>query len=229
MSHIALLSPAPGAVDTALPALELLPHTVSVHPLTATGALTGPGRPDVVVLDGTADLVGARNAAQALSAAQRPLPVLLSVTEGGMAAVAASWCVDDVVLSTAGPAEVEARLRLASAGGAAPEPEPEENVLRAGSLSIDEDSYTVKLAGRALNLTFKEFELLRFLVQHVGRVFTRNQLLSEVWGYDYYGGTRTVDVHIRRLRAKLGSDHEHLITTVRNVGYSFAAGRETSA
>ena len=58
---------------------------------------------------------------------------------------------------------------------------------------------------------------------------TRSQLLSEVWGYDYYGGTRTVDVHIRRLRAKLGSDHEHLITTVRNVGYSFAAGRETSA
>ena len=146
-----------------------------------------------------------------------------------MAAVAASWCVDDVVLSTAGPAEVEARLRLASAGGAAPEPEPEGSVLRAGSLSIDEDSYTVKLAGRALNLTFKEFELLRFLVQHVGRVFTRSQLLSEVWGYDYYGGTRTVDVHIRRLRAKLGSDHEHLITTVRNVGYSFAAGRETSA
>ena len=71
-----------------------------------------------------------------------------------------------------------------------------------------------------LDLTFKEFELLKFLAQHPGRVFTRAQLLQEVWGYDYYGGTRTVDVHVRRLRAKLG-DHEALIGTVRNVGYRF--------
>ena len=229
MTHIALLSPGARAAGTALPALELLHHTVVAHPWERTSALTGPGRPDLVVLDGTEDLVGARNTAQSLSACQRPLPVLLVVTEGGMAAVAASWCVSDVVLQGAGPAEVEARVRLASAVAASGAAEPEENVLRAGSVSIDEDSYTVKLAGRALNLTFKEFELLRFLVQHVGRVFTRHQLLSEVWGYDYYGGTRTVDVHIRRLRAKLGSDHEHLITTVRNVGYSFTAGREPAA
>ena len=229
MSHIALLSPASRAVAAALPALELLPHTVVVHPLDATRELVGPGRPDLAVLDGTADLVGARNAAQALSALDRPLPVLLSVTEGGMAAVAASWCVSDVVLATAGPAEVEARLRLVATRTGADTPPAEENVVRAGSVSIHEDSYTAKLAGRPLNLTFKEFELLRFLAQHVGRVFTRQQLLSEVWGYDYYGGTRTVDVHIRRLRAKLGSDHEHLITTVRNVGYSFAAGRDHPA
>lgn len=229
MSHIALLSPSARAVETALPALELLSHTVVPHSFDATGSLGGSARPDVVLLDGTADLVGARNAAQALSALERPLPVVLCVTEGGMAAVAASWCVDDVVLDSAGPAEVETRLRLACAHAVSAEPETERSVLRAGSVSIDEDSYTVKLAGRPLNLTFKEFELLKFLVQHVGRVFTRQQLLSEVWGYDYYGGTRTVDVHIRRLRAKLGSDHEHLITTVRNVGYNFAAGREPSA
>jgi DNA-binding response OmpR family regulator len=88
---------------------------------------------------------------------------------------------------------------------------------------IDEDSYTAKVAGRALNLTFKEFELLKYLAGHPGRVFTREALLQEVWGYDYFGGTRTVDVHVRRLRAKLGSDHDQLIGTVRNVGYRFAA------
>lgn len=226
MSHIALLITSAGAVETALPALQLLSHRVDVHPIEATGGLTGARRPDVVVLDGTQNLVAARNAALALSALDRPLPVLLAVTEGGMAAVAASWCVDDVVLSTAGPAEVEARLRLASAAQGAGAPAQDESVIRAGSVVIDEDTYTVKVGGRALNLTFKEFELLKFLAQHMGRVFTRQQLLSEVWGYDYYGGTRTVDVHIRRLRAKLGSDHEHLITTVRNVGYSFAGGRD---
>ena len=72
-----------------------------------------------------------------------------------------------------------------------------------------------------LDLTFKEFELLKFLAQHPGRVFTRAHLLQEVWGYDYFGGTRTVDVHVRRLRAKLGPEHEALIGTVRNVGYRF--------
>ena len=81
--------------------------------------------------------------------------------------------------------------------------------------------YSVRLRGRVLDLTYKEFELLKHLAQHPGRVFTRSQLLQEVWGYDYFGGTRTVDVHVRRLRAKLGTDYEVLIGTVRNVGYRF--------
>jgi len=78
-------------------------------------------------------------------------------------------------------------------------------------------------ACRPLDLTFKEFELLKYLAQHPGRVFSRAQLLQEVWGYDYYGGTRTVDVHVRRLRAKLGTEHEGLIGTVRHVGYKFVS------
>src|SRR4029078_8407917 len=78
-----------------------------------------------------------------------------------------------------------------------------------------------KVGGRPLDLTFKEFELLKFLAQHPGRVFSRQQLLQEVWGYEYYGGTRTADVHVRRLRAKLGPENETLIGTVRNVGYRF--------
>ena len=93
-------------------------------------------------------------------------------------------------------------------------------MIRASGVTIDEASYSAKVHGRTLDLTFKEFELLRFFATHPSRVFTREQLLSEVWGYDYFGGTRTVDVHVRRLRAKLG-DMESLIGTVRNVGYRF--------
>src|SRR5450631_2065735 len=93
--------------------------------------------------------------------------------------------------------------------------------ITAGDLVIDETSYSARISGRVLDLTYKEFELIKHLAQHPGRVFTRAQLLQEVWGYDYFGGTRTVDVHVRRLRAKLGLEHEVLIGTVRNVGYRF--------
>ena len=87
---------------------------------------------------------------------------------------------------------------------------------------IDEDAYLATVGGQPLDLTYTEFELLKYLVLHPGRVFSREHLLADVWGYDYFGGTRTVDVHIRRLRAKLGSEHESLIGTVRNVGYRFS-------
>ena len=137
--------------------------------------------------------------------------------------VAVDWGMDDVVLCTAGPAEVEARIRLSIGRLAAhrdPD-DPEAHVIRSGEVVVDDARYTAKLGGRPLDLTFKEFELLKFLAQHPGRVFTREQLLQEVWGYDYFGGTRTVDVHVRRLRAKLGPENEVLIGTVRNVGYRF--------
>ena len=90
---------------------------------------------------------------------------------------------------------------------------------------IDEDAYLATVGGQPLDLTYTEFELLKYLVAHPGRVLTREQLLSEVWGYDYYGGARTVDVHIRRLRAKLGPEYDAWISTVRNVGYRFGANR----
>jgi DNA-binding response OmpR family regulator len=112
---------------------------------------------------------------------------------------------------------VDARLRLVIGRQAIG---PETSMIRASGVVIDEASYSAKVHGRTLDLTFKEFELLRFFATHPSRVFTREQLLSEVWGYDYFGGTRTVDVHVRRLRAKLG-DMESLIGTVRNVGYRF--------
>src|SRR5712691_10199532 len=119
-----------------------------------------------------------------------------------------------------GAPEAEIRVRLAMLrrrSGAG-----DGRVIRLGQLLIDSDSYRVTAAGRALDLTFKEFELLRHIASHPGRVFTRPSLLREVWGYDFFGGTRTVDVHVRRLRAKLGPELEHLIQTVRSVGYRAA-------
>jgi DNA-binding response OmpR family regulator len=139
--------------------------------------------------------------------------------------VSAEWGASDIVVEGAGPAELDARIRLAI--GKAKQAEGNDKI-HASGVTIDEASYSAKVNGRPLDLTYKEFELLRFLAQHPGRVFTREQLLSEVWGYDYFGGTRTVDVHIRRLRAKLG-DLEALIGTVRNVGYRFNVDETVAA
>ncbi|MBI4340972.1 MAG: winged helix-turn-helix transcriptional regulator [Candidatus Omnitrophica bacterium] len=90
-----------------------------------------------------------------------------------------------------------------------------------GALVIDFERYEVHVKGEPVDLTYKEFELLKFLATHPGKVFTREALLDKVWGYDYYGGTRTVDVHIRRLRSKIESRGATYIDTVRNVGYKF--------
>jgi DNA-binding response OmpR family regulator len=178
----------------------------------------------VVLVDARRDLVSAKRLLQALRAAENKIPVLVIVTEGGWAAIAADWGADDVVLHTAGPGEVEARIRLSLGRAAGPVPE-QSGEIRSGELVINETTYSARMNGRSLDLTFKEFELLKFLTQQPGRVFTRAQLLQEVWGYDYFGGTRTVDVHVRRLRAKLGPDNESLIGTVRNVGYRFVPAR----
>ncbi|MGI8802037.1 MAG: winged helix-turn-helix domain-containing protein [Solirubrobacteraceae bacterium] len=97
------------------------------------------------------------------------------------------------------------------------------DVLRVGELELNLANYQVSIDGRPINFTYMEYELLKFFVTHPGRVFTREALLSRVWGYDYYGGERTVDVHIRRLRAKLGQDYGGRIQTVRSVGYRFDA------
>ena len=98
-----------------------------------------------------------------------------------------------------------------------------EDRIEVGDLVIDVNAYTARLRGQIIDLTYKEFELLKYLAANQGRVLTRETLLDEVWGEDYIGGSRTVDVHVRRLRAKLGTEHDHLIGTVRNVGYRLDA------
>ncbi|MFJ6217245.1 winged-helix domain-containing protein [Streptomyces sp. NPDC092296] len=220
MSSLLLLTNALQPSAEVLPALGLLLHGVRVAPAEGSALVTIPSA-DVILIDGRRDLPQIRSLCQLLRSTGPGCPLLLVVTEGGLAAVTAEWGVDDVLLDTAGPAEVEARLRLALGRAAQGVADDSPMEIRNGDLSVDEATYSAKLKGRVLDLTFKEFELLKYLAQHPGRVFTRAQLLQEVWGYDYFGGTRTVDVHVRRLRAKLGPEHEQLIGTVRNVGYRF--------
>jgi DNA-binding response OmpR family regulator len=221
LSSLLLLTNALEPSDEVLPALGLLLHSTRVAPAEASALIDAPPA-DIVLVDARRDLVQAKSLCRLLRTTGLDCPLLAIVTEGGLAALSPEWGLDDVLLKTAGPAEVEARLRLA-AGRAAADADTDEvpGEIRSGDLTIDEATYTARLRGRVLDLTFKEFELLKYLAQHPGRVFTRAQLLQEVWGYDYFGGTRTVDVHVRRLRAKLGAEYESLIGTVRNVGYRF--------
>ncbi len=224
MGNVLLLTSARETSADIVPALSLLSHAVRVAPAVAEQVAASKPAPDAVLIDARRDLVQARRLLRALRAGQSLAPVIVIVSEGGWAATSADWDADDFLLYTAGPAEVEARLRLVigrSAQASAELP----NEIRSGELVVNEATYSARINGRALDLTFKEFELLKFLAQHPGRVFTRAQLLQEVWGYDYFGGTRTVDVHVRRLRAKLGADNEELIGTVRNVGYRFVPAK----
>jgi DNA-binding response OmpR family regulator len=212
-----------------LPSLGLLPFNVRVLPAEGTALLESPPV-DAVLVDGRTDLAKARDLGRLIRTLGTSTPTLLVVTEGALPVVAVDWGYDDLLLTTIGPAELDARVRLAIGRLAEGKPDdPDAHLIRSGQVTIDEASYTARLGSRALDLTFKEFELLKYLAQHPGRVFTREQLLQEVWGYDYFGGTRTVDVHVRRLRAKLGADHEALIGTVRNVGYRFVVPPSESA
>ena len=129
---------------------------------------------------------------------------------------------DDFCLTPFHPIELEARLRhLLWKGGGGVKPD----VVEYSALALNVETYQASIEGRPLDLTYMEYELLKFLAQNPGKVFTRELLLSRVWGYEYYGGARTVDVHIRRLRAKLGEEHQNLIQTVRSVGYRFGQSR----
>jgi len=217
MSTLLLLTSALQPSAEVLPALALLGHQVKILPAEGSALLEAPDA-DLLLVDGRTDLAHARDLCRLIRTTGTDVPVLLVCTEGGLAVVLHDWGMDDVVLHTCGPAELEARIKLAIGRLAAQRDadDPESHVIRSGEVVVDDATYTAKVGGRPLDLTFKEF-----LTQHPGRVFSRQQLLQEVWGYDYFGGTRTVDVHVRRLRAKLGPENETLIGTVRNVGYRF--------
>jgi DNA-binding response OmpR family regulator len=133
---------------------------------------------------------------------------------------------DDFCLAPFHPKELEARLRhLLWRTGRGTRPE----IVEYGDLALNLETYQAALGDRPLDLTYMEYELLKFFATHPAKVFTREQLLSRVWGYEYYGGARTVDVHVRRLRAKLGEEHANLIQTVRSVGYRFGQTRVAPA
>lgn len=201
-----------------LPSLALLPH--GVRALRAdVSSIVAVSDADAVLVDARSDLAAARGLCRLLASAATGIPVAVIIAEGSLVALSADWGIDDFLLPTTGPAELDARLRLLGGRGTGASGHDESSTITLGDLVIDEDTYTARLRGRPIDLTYKEFELLKYLAQHAGHVFTRAQLLQEVWGYDFFGGTRTVDVHVRRLRAKLGAEHEALIGTVRNVGY----------
>jgi DNA-binding response OmpR family regulator len=152
-----------------------------------------------------------------------PVPALVLVGGGQLAELEhRDELFDDFCLSPFHPAELEARLRhLLTASGELQRAE----LVEYADLTLNLETYQAAIEGRPLDLTYMEYELLKFLAQNPGKVFTREILLSRVWGYEYYGGARTVDVHVRRLRAKLGEEHAGLIQTVRSVGYRFGQSR----
>ena len=223
MAKILMLTNSTGASADVLPALGLLQHDVRILPAEASVLVDAPIT-DCIIIDARRELPTAKSFTKLITTTGVSTPLIIVTTEGGLSAINADWGITDVILDTAGPAEVDARIRIVIGKDAITQlaKNPSLKEIRSGEVVIDEDSYTAKIKGRTLDLTFKEFELLKYLAQHPGRVFSRSQLLQEIWGYDYFGGTRTVDVHIRRLRSKLGPEFESIIDTVRNVGYRFS-------
>lgn len=198
----------------ALPTLESLTRTIRRVPLSENldGQCAGA---DVAIIDARSDLAAARSASRGLTASAPTVAVVAVVAAANFPSVDIDWRLDDVMLPAAGAAELEARLRLAIKRRR----NAVEGSLKFGDLVLHPSSFAVSLCGKDLNLTVTEFKLLSFLVQHAGRAFSRTRLMHEVWGYDSNGRVRTVDVHVRRLRAKLGREHESMVDTVRGVGY----------
>jgi DNA-binding response OmpR family regulator len=180
------------------------------------------GVPDVVVLDldGAQEVRGTlasiHESLQTLRA--RETPVMARVNLAALERLDSALGLADFVESSASVAEILTRIRFLLWRLSKVDVK---DVMKVDDLVIDQGNYEVTVRGRPVTLTFKEFELLRFLATHPGKVFTRDRLLNHVWGYDYYGGTRTVDVHIRRLRSKLRGCRKEHIETLRNVGYKF--------
>jgi DNA-binding response OmpR family regulator len=216
---VLLLSDQAGDVRDVLRAFPIAPYRLVTLPLKGTAPEDLIEiHPEVLLIDGTGDIDAAEDATRSLSMAWEiglP-PIIVVVNEDGASRFRFEVGADDFLLTNASMAEISARLALLSRRTGRSD---QEAVIKVGDLTVNPDNYQVYVHGRPLDLTYKEFELLKFLAQRPGRVCDRDLLLREVWGYDYYGGTRTVDVHIRRLRAKLGAEHETLIETIRNVGY----------
>ena len=174
--------------------------------------------PDAVLVDAAENPGQGHAVLHALRERGPRIPVLVVVERKDVDRFPWEEVADDVIFPGAPEGEIRLRFALARRRTGT----GEETAIRLGPIVLDPSTYRVSIEGTPLDLTFKEFELLRYLAERRGRVFTRPALLREVWGYDFYGGTRTVDVHVRRLRSKLGPAHEGLIETVRGVGYRAA-------
>lgn len=204
--------------STVLPALGLLSHAVRSAPPTLSSFLAAVSGSDVTLVDARSNLGAARSLCRQLTASSTT-PVVAVLSEAALVTMSSDWGLADILMTGTGPAEVDARIRLSAGRNADRTAADSGGSITFGELLIDDDTYTAWLRGRPLDLTYTEYELLKCLVLHAGRAVSRAELLREVWGCDFFGGTKTVDVHIRRLRAKLSTEHESMIGTVRNVGY----------
>jgi DNA-binding response OmpR family regulator len=207
------------APDVVLPALASagfepkIEHLATDH-LNEVMALS----PEILLVDAAENPGQGHAVLRALRDREASVPVVAVIERGDLGLFGWEDSADEILFPGAPAGEIRVRLAMLRRRSGA----GDGSRIRLGPMTVDVDAYRVTVAGRPLDLTFKEFEVLRFLASRPGRVFTRPALLREVWGYDFYGGTRTVDVHVRRLRAKLGPEHEHLIETVRGVGYRAA-------
>ncbi|MDQ3661152.1 MAG: response regulator transcription factor [Actinomycetota bacterium] len=220
---VVLLSDRVDDVRDLLPSFPLAPFEVLMSSLKdSTPPELSALSPDILLLDALEEVAAAEEAARRLTLEwSTSLPPLLAVlSEATVSTFRFESGVDDFLFGRSSSAEISARFAMAARRVGVGEQAP---LLKVGDLVVNPDNYQVHLRNRPLDLTYKEFELLKFLAQRGGRVCDRGLLLQEVWGYDYFGGTRTVDVHVRRLRAKLGPEHETLIETIRNVGYRLVA------
>jgi DNA-binding response OmpR family regulator len=200
--------------ESALPTLESLTQTIRCIPL--SDHLDGHhDSADVAIIDARTDLAAARSVCRGLTANTPAIAVVAVVAPAHFASVDVDWRIDDVMLPATGVDELEARLRLAIKRRRS----AVDGSLKFGDVVLHPASFAASLRGKDLSLTATEFRLLNFLVQHAGRAFSRTRLMHEVWGYDSNGRVRTVDVHVRRLRAKLGPEYESMVDTVRGVGY----------
>ena len=200
-----------------LQALDLEVETISL--IDAEAAFAQPA--DALIVEAAARIEETR---PLLDSSARPpkTPLILLLRVEQLGGVDVTWPIDDFLILPVAPEELALRLRRAAWRKTGID---ETNTLRAGDLVLDLANYKVFVAEQAVSLTYKEFELLRFLITNRGKVFTREALLNRVWGYEYYGGARTVDVHIRRLRSKIETGPTVYVETVRNVGYRFPADR----
>jgi len=205
-----------------LPAVHSLGFDLKVEPLSPDSlAHLADLAPAAVVADAIPDAERAFRLLKTLASTRVTAPILVVLSRPDLERFPWNEVADEFLDPSSPASEIRVRMamlarRTGDSGDA---------ILHLGPLAMNTETYQVTVAGALLDLTYKEFELLRFLVQHPGRVFTRTELLQEVWGYNFYGGTRTVDVHVRRLRAKIGAEHEGLIQTVRGVGYRAAEAR----
>ncbi len=207
--------------DTAYGVLETLGCRLSVFPVDVDAEQLVSQLPNLIVVDEPQDQQTTAIACRYLGANKdlREIPVLVTIAVDKLSALEFSWGFDDFLLSPIVPAELYARVRKLDWKTAVFE---DEHRIKISDLLIDVAGHEVTVAGRGVALTHQEFALLRFLAENQGRVFSRDALLQRVWGYAYGGGSRTVDIHVRRLRAKLGP-YGRVIHTVRNVGYKLTA------